>query len=104
MQTAGPVDGDIAFSSVEPSSPFHAPTRADTAEFEKTIKDRAIVPDVILGLLLCIRFHVVGVDFLKKVHIFIGMELGHLKPCRRFCALHDVSSFSFHRDIQQHSN
>jgi hypothetical protein len=55
-------------------------------------------------LLLCIRFHVVGVDFLKKVHIFIGMELGHLKPCRRFCALHDVSSFSFHRDIQQHSN
>jgi len=52
MKTSGPVDSDVAFTTVQSSGAFHTTPSADTTELEESIKDRAIIPDIVLSLLL----------------------------------------------------
>lgn len=87
MEASGPVDGNIAFTTVQSRCTFHTTTRTDTTEFEQPIEDRTIVSDVILSLLLRERVHIVRCDLLEKVDVFIGMELGHLKSSGWFRTL-----------------
>lgn len=77
MKTTSPIHSDVGFASIETSSPLHAASGADTAEFEESVKDRTIVTDIVLGLLFDIRIHVVWSDFVQEVDILIGMELTH---------------------------
>jgi hypothetical protein len=87
MKTSSPVDGDVAFATVQTSCPLHASTSANTAELKKTVEDRAIITDIVLSLLLCESIHVVGSDFLEEVNVFVSVELGHFMTGSWFCAL-----------------
>jgi hypothetical protein len=77
MQTASPVDGDVAFSAVQSCSALHAASSADTTELEQAIEDGTVVADVVLALLLAEVIHVVWSDALKEIDVFVGVELGH---------------------------
>ena len=78
MQTASPVDSNVAFLAVETSSALHTTTCANTAELEEAIKHRTVVAHVVLALLPHEAVHVVGCDFLKKLDVLVGVELRHL--------------------------
>jgi hypothetical protein len=90
MKTSSPVDGDIAFATVKAGGTFHATSSTDTAEFEQSIEDRAIVSDVVFALLLHVGLHVVRGDLLKEVNVLIGVELGHLMTSRGLRTLYSV--------------
>ena len=87
MQPAGPIYGDIAFTPIESCSTFHASTSADTAELKQSIENWAIVANIESTLLFLVLLHVIRCDSVKKVDIFVCMELRHLKFCCRFRAL-----------------
>jgi hypothetical protein len=87
METSSPVDGDVAFAAVKTSCAFHAASGANTAEFEETVKDWTVIPDIILSLLFCIVLHVVRGDFLQEVDVLISMKLRHLMFICGFRAL-----------------
>lgn len=78
METASPVDGDVAFPAVQPCGALHAASSTDTAELEQTVKDRTVVADVVLSLLLAKVVHVVWSDALQEIDVLVGVELGHL--------------------------
>jgi hypothetical protein len=78
MKASSPIHSDVAFAAVETGCPFHAATRADAAELEKSIKDWAIISDIEFALLFRVAFHIIWRDFLKELNIFIGVKLGHL--------------------------
>ena len=63
VQSTRPVDGDIALVAVEARSTLHAAAGADPAEFEQTVKNRAVITHVVFALLLREVIHVVGSDF-----------------------------------------
>jgi hypothetical protein len=77
MQTASPVDGDVAFSAVQPCGTLHAASGADTTKLEQAVEDRTVVADVVLALLLAEVVHVVRSDALEEIDVFVGVELGH---------------------------
>ena len=77
VETASPVDGDVAFSTVQSCGTLHAASSADTTEFEQTVEYRTVVTDVVLSLLLAEVVHVVGSDALEEIDVFVGVELGH---------------------------
>jgi hypothetical protein len=79
MKASRPIHSDVAFAPVETGCTLHATTRADAAKLEKPIKDRAIVSDIELALLFRVALHIVWGNFLKKLNVFIGVKLGHLK-------------------------
>lgn len=87
MQTASPVDSNVALFAIQPRSALHAATSADAAELEETVKDRAVVPDIVLVLLFLVIVHVVGGDLLQELDILVRMKLSHLILGRRFSAL-----------------
>ena len=87
METTSPVDGDVAFVSVEACSPFHTATGTDSTKLKKPVKYRTVVADIISTLLACKRVHVVGGYFPQEVDVFVGMELRHFKLGGRFGAL-----------------
>ena len=78
VQAAGPVDCDVAFAPVEPCGAFHATASADTAELEKSVKNGAIIPDIVLRLILGEVVHIIGSDLLQEVDVLVSMILGHL--------------------------
>lgn len=83
VQTASPIDSNVALLAVQSCSALHGATRADAAELEQTIEDRTIVADIELGLLTNVALHVLWADLLEKVDVFIGVELAHLESCGR---------------------
>lgn len=87
MQTAGPVDSNVALAAVQSCSTLHTATSADAAELEQAVEDWAIVADVVLALLFAEVVHVVGSDALQKIDVLVGVELGHLVLGRRFGAV-----------------
>jgi hypothetical protein len=78
MQTASPIDGDVALLAVEASRALHATACADAAELEEAIEDGAVVADVVLALLSHKGVHIVGRDLLKEFDVLVGVELRHL--------------------------
>jgi hypothetical protein len=78
MKAASPVDGNVAFIAVEAGGALHAATSTDAAELEKTVKDGAVVTDIVLALLSHKGVHVVGGNFLQKLDVFIRVKLCHL--------------------------
>lgn len=90
VQSSRPVDRDIAFAAIEARSAFHATSAADSAKVKQTVKDRAIVADVVFPLLFNEGVHVVGCDLGEEVDVFVGVELGHLKLAGWFGALRRV--------------
>ncbi len=87
MKSTSPVDCDIAFATVETSSTLHASTSTNTTELEESVKDRAIVTNIVLPLLLCERVHVVWCHFLEEVDVLVSVELGHFMTGGGFGAL-----------------
>ena len=77
VETASPVDSDVAFSAVQSCGTLHAASSADTAELEQAVKDGTIVADIVFALLLAEVVHVVGSDALEEIDVFVGVELGH---------------------------
>lgn len=88
VQTTSPVDGDLAFAAIQSRSTFHTATSADSTEFEKTVKHRAIITNVVSALLLGKLVHIVGSDFRKEVDVLIRVELGHFVFRRGFRTLY----------------
>jgi len=87
MQTASPVDSNIAFAAVQPRRTLHTATSADTAELEQTVEDRTVVADVVFALLFAEVVHVVWGDALQEVDVLVGVELGHLVLGGGLCAV-----------------
>ena len=87
MQSTCPVDGNVALVAVEAGSTLHASARADAAELEEAIEDRAVIADVVLALLSHKGVHVVGRDFLQEFDVLVGVELRHLGRDGRLRAL-----------------
>lgn len=79
MQSAGPVDRNVAFATIQSCRAFHAAAGTDATELEQSIKHRAVITDVMLVLLLGKVIHVVEGHPFKKVDILIGVELCHLE-------------------------
>jgi len=77
MQTARPVDGNVALLAIQTGRALHAATGADAAELEQAVEDWAIVTNVELGLLPVEGLNIVGGDFLKEFDVFVGVELAH---------------------------
>lgn len=63
MQSTRPIDSDIAFAPVQPSSTLHSTSCAYATKLEKSIKHRAVISNIVLTLLLCEVVHVVWRDF-----------------------------------------
>jgi hypothetical protein len=87
VETASPVHGDVALAAVQPCGTLHAASSADTAELEQTVKDRAVIADVVFALLFAEVVHVVGSDALEEIDVLVGVELGHLVLGSRFGAV-----------------
>ena len=87
MQTAGPIDCYVSFSTIQTGSPFHAPTGANRTEFEKSVKDRTVISNIEFGLLFRVGVHVVWCDLLQKLDIFVGVELCHFEFRGWLCAV-----------------
>jgi len=51
VQTASPIDGNVALLAIETRGTLHAATGANSAELEQAVKDRAVVADVVFALL-----------------------------------------------------
>jgi hypothetical protein len=100
VKTSSPVDGDVAFTTVQSGGTFHATTSADTAELEKSVKNRTIITHIIFSLLFCERVHVIRSNLLQEIDVLVSMELGHLVLGSWFCALKD-DQFSFNRSDQR---
>lgn len=87
MKTTRPVDRNVALISVEARRTFHGASCADSTELKKTVKHRAVITNVITALFLRVLVHIIGCNFGKKIYVFIGMKLGHLKFAGGFRAL-----------------
>ncbi len=87
MKASGPVDRNVTFAAIQPCSTFHTATSTNSAKFEKTIENWAVVTHVETTLLFLVRLHIVRCYFLEEVDVFIRMKLGHFKIGSRFGAL-----------------
>lgn len=90
MQTTSPIDGNVALLSVEPCSAFHGSTGTDATELEKTIEYRAVIADVVLGLLAHVTVHIVWRNPPKKFDVLVGVKLGHFVDNGGFRALQEI--------------
>jgi hypothetical protein len=77
MQTASPVDSDVALAAVQSCSAFHAASSADSAELEQAVEDGTVVANIVFALLFAEVVHVVWGDALQEIDVFVGVELGH---------------------------
>jgi hypothetical protein len=77
MKPASPIDRDIALSSVQSRRALHGASRADAAKLEQTVKDRTVVSDVVLALLLGEAVHVIGGDLVQELDVLVRVELRH---------------------------
>ena len=87
MQTAGPVDSDVALPTVQTRRALHGAAGADAAKLEQSIEDWTIIPDIVLALFLGEVVHVVGSDLVEEVDVLVRVELRHFEAGRRFRAL-----------------
>ena len=87
VETASPVDCDVAFSAVQSCGTLHAASSADTAELEQAVKDGTIVSYVVFALFLGVLIHVIRRHLGQEIDIFVGMELGHFELGSGFGAL-----------------
>jgi hypothetical protein len=87
MQSAGPVDRDIALPAVQTRRALHGASRADTAELEQAVKDGTVVSNVVLALLFGEAVHVVRRDLVQELDVLVGVELRHFVLGRGFGAL-----------------
>lgn len=94
MKSTGPVDSDVTFLAVQAGRALHGATGANSTELEETIKDRAVISDIVLGLLALVLVHVVGRDFAQEVNVLVGVELCHLVDNGRFRALSSIFGIS----------
>jgi hypothetical protein len=78
MQSAGPVDRDIALPAVQTRRSLHGSSRANSAELEQAVEDGTVVANVVLALLLGETVHVVGRDLVQELDVLVGVELRHL--------------------------
>ena len=92
MKTSCPVDGNVAFASIQSRCTLHTSTSADSTELEQSVEDRTIVTNVVFPLLFGERIHVVWRYFLKKVDVLVGVELGHFMTGGGFCTLQRAMS------------
>jgi hypothetical protein len=79
VEATRPVDGNIAFLSIEPSSTFHATTSTNTTELEEAIEDGTVIANIELCLFSLIALHVLRANFLQEVDVLVGVELSHLE-------------------------
>lgn len=87
VQATSPIYGNVAFLAIESCSAFHRPTGANATEFEKAVKHRTVISDVVLSLLSHVAVHVVRCDPPKKLNVLVGVELCHLVDNRGLRAL-----------------
>lgn len=87
METTSPIDRNVALATVQTRSTLHTAATRDTAKFEKTVEDGAVVADVVFALLFGEIFHVVRRNLGEELDVFIGVELTHLGFRRRFRSL-----------------
>lgn len=90
MEASSPVHRDVAFTAVKSSSTFHASTSTDAAEFEETIKHRAIISHIEAPLFFLVQLHVIRRYLFQKIDVLIGMELCHFEVGCGFGTLDDV--------------
>ena len=88
MQTACPIDGNVALLSIQAGGTLHAAARADAAELEQPVEYRAVVAHVVFALLAHEAIHVVRRHLLKELDVFIRVKLRHLRGHRGLGALH----------------
>jgi hypothetical protein len=93
VQSAGPVDRDIALPAVQTRRTLHGASRADSAKLEQAVKHRTIVADIVLALLLSKAVHVVGRDLVQELDVLVGVELRHFVLGGRFGALVSYQSW-----------
>ena len=87
MKSAGPVDRNVAFVSVQPRSALHATTGTDTTKLKESVEYGTIIADVVFTLLAHVGIHVVGCDLLEEVDVLVGVELCHFHLAGGFRAL-----------------
>ena len=87
MQSACPVNCNIAFPSIQSRCSLHAAARADAAKLKQAIKNRTIITYIVSSLLLHEVVHVVRRHALQEIHVLVGMELCHLVLGCRLCAV-----------------
>ena len=59
VKTTGPVDSHITLVTIQSRGTFHTTSSADSTELKKTVKDRAIVTDVVPALFFGEVVHIV---------------------------------------------
>jgi hypothetical protein len=91
MQSACPIDGDIAFPSVQTRRALHGASRTDTTELEQAVKDRAVVSNIVLALLLGEIVHIVWCDLVQELDVLVRVELCHFVLGGWLCALRCIS-------------
>lgn len=94
VQTAGPVDGDVALAAVQTRCALHGAAGADAAELKQAVEHGAVVADVVLALLLGVLVHVVGGYLVQEVNVLVRVELRHFVLGGRLCALKNEVSIS----------
>lgn len=88
MQATCPIDGNVALLAIESCGAFHGSAGTDAAELEQSVKDRAIITDIVLGLFPHITVHIVRGDPSEELDVFVGVELCHLVDNRRLRTLY----------------
>jgi len=64
VKATSPVDGHIAFLSIQSRGTFHTTTGADAAELKEAVEHRTVVSYIELCLLPLEVVHVLGADLL----------------------------------------
>jgi len=106
MQTASPVDSNVALAAVQPCGALHAASSTDTTEFEQSVEHRTVVADVVFALFFAEVVHVVWCDALQEIDVFIGVELGHFILGCWLCAvdLQVLVETVVHDERMRHAN
>lgn len=79
MQASSVIDCNVAFFSIQTRCTLHTASSTDRAELEEAVKDRTVITNVELSLLLPVVVHVVWRHSVQEVDVLIGVELGHLE-------------------------
>jgi len=94
VEATGPINRNVAFSTVESCSAFHTATPGNAAKLEQTVEYWAIVSDIVFPLLFGILFHVIRRNLRQKINVFVCVELAHFLFGGRLCSLGNGLSFS----------
>lgn len=89
VKPTSPVDSNITLVAIQSRGTFHTTSSTDTAEFEKPVKNRTVVTDIVPTLFLGELIHVVWCHFGQEINVFIGMELCHFVLRSGFRSLED---------------